>query len=36
MAPLQLISVILMLALGRGQGLTDIALGTAAINRALR
>jgi hypothetical protein len=36
MAPAQLISVILMLALGRGQGLTDLALGTAAINRPLR
>lgn len=32
-APLQLISVIVMVALGRGQGLTDIVLGTAMINR---
>ncbi len=31
--PLQLLSVALMVALGRGQGLTDLALGTAAINR---
>jgi uncharacterized RDD family membrane protein YckC len=35
-APLQLISVILMLVLGRGQGLTDMILGTAAINRPAR
>jgi uncharacterized RDD family membrane protein YckC len=33
MAPLQLISVLVMLALGRGQGLTDLILGTAMINR---
>jgi uncharacterized RDD family membrane protein YckC len=33
MAPLQLISVLIMLALGRGQGLTDMLLGTAMINR---
>lgn len=33
MAPLQLISVIVMIALGRGQGLTDLVLGTAMINR---
>jgi len=33
MAPLQLVSVILMVVLGRGQGLTDLVLGTAAINR---
>jgi uncharacterized RDD family membrane protein YckC len=32
-APLQLVSAILMVALGRGQGLTDLILGTAAINR---
>jgi len=31
--PLQLVSIGLMIALGRGQGLTDLALGTAAINR---
>ncbi|EPX85933.1 putative membrane protein/domain protein [Rubellimicrobium thermophilum DSM 16684] len=31
--PLQLLSVALMVALGRGQGLTDLLLGTAAINR---
>lgn len=33
MFPLQLISVALMVVLGRGQGLTDMILGTAAINR---
>ncbi len=33
MAPLQLISVIIMVAMGRGQGLTDLILGTAMINR---
>jgi uncharacterized RDD family membrane protein YckC len=32
-APLQLISVIVMIALRRGQGLTDLILGTAMINR---
>jgi uncharacterized RDD family membrane protein YckC len=32
-APLQLISVAMMLLTARGQGLTDIILGTAAINR---
>ena len=32
-APLQLISVLAMIALGRGQGLTDLILGTAMINR---
>lgn len=32
-APLQLISVILMAATPRGQGLTDMVLGTAALNR---
>lgn len=31
--PLQIVSIGLMIALGRGQGLTDLALGTAAINR---
>ncbi|WP_210527542.1 RDD family protein [Rubellimicrobium arenae] len=31
--PLQLISIALMIGLGRGQGLTDLLLGTAAINR---
>ena len=31
--PLQVVSVGLMAALGRGQGLTDMILGTAAINR---
>ncbi len=34
--PLQLISVGLMVVLGRGQGLTDMILGTAAINRPAR
>ena len=32
MPPLQLISVILMLVTDRGQGLTDIVLGTEAVN----
>lgn len=32
-APLQLISILLMLLTGRRQGLTDHVLGTAAINR---
>ena len=31
--PLQLVSIGLMIALGRGQGLTDLVLGTAVINR---
>ena len=31
-APLQLISIILMLVTQRGQGLTDLVLGTEAIN----
>jgi uncharacterized RDD family membrane protein YckC len=31
--PLQLASIAVMFALGRGQGLTDLVLGTAAINR---
>jgi len=35
-APLQLISVLLMVVRGRGQGLTDMILGTAAINRPAR
>jgi uncharacterized RDD family membrane protein YckC len=34
--PLQLASIAAMVALGRGQGLTDLALGTAAINRQAR
>lgn len=33
--PLQVISVALMAGLGRGQGLTDLLLGTAAIRRPL-
>ena len=33
MAPLQLVSAILMLVTGRGQGLPDMVLNTAAINR---
>lgn len=33
MAPLQLISVVLMLSTERRQGLTDLALGTVALNR---
>jgi len=32
---LQLASIAVMFALGRGQGLTDLVLGTAAINRRL-
>ena len=32
-APLQLISIVLMATSGRGQGLTDMVLGTAALNR---
>ena len=35
MAPLQLISVLLMLTTPRRQGLSDMILGTAAINRPL-
>jgi len=35
-APLQLISVLLMLVTARSQGLTDHVLGTAAIKRPLR
>ncbi len=35
-APLQLISVILMLVTPRGRGLSDLVLGTAAINRPIR
>jgi uncharacterized RDD family membrane protein YckC len=34
--PLQLASIAVMIVLGRGQGLTDLALGTAAINRPAR
>lgn len=34
--PLQLISVIMMITTARGQGLTDIVMGTAAINRGVR
>ncbi|MCX7565283.1 RDD family protein [Sulfitobacter sp. F26169L] len=33
MAPLQLVSVVLMLSTDRRQGLTDMALGTVALNR---
>ena len=33
MAPLQVVSIVCMLATERGQGLTDLALGTAALNR---
>ena len=32
-APLQLISIVLMATSARGQGLTDMMLGTAALNR---
>ena len=32
-APLQLISIVLMATSNRGQGLTDIVMGTAALNR---
>ena len=35
-APLQLVSMILMVATARGQGLSDIVLGTTAINRPAR
>ncbi|PID35069.1 MAG: hypothetical protein CR964_01675 [Rhodobacterales bacterium] len=34
MGPVQLISIVLMLTTPRGQGLHDMALGTAMINRA--
>jgi uncharacterized RDD family membrane protein YckC len=34
--PLQLISIVLMLTGARRQGLTDLVLGTAAVNRAAR
>lgn len=34
-APLQLISMIMMLVTDRGQGLTDLVLGTTAVNRTL-
>lgn len=33
MPPLQLISIVLMLSTERGQGLTDLVLGTVALNR---
>jgi uncharacterized RDD family membrane protein YckC len=33
MLPLAVLSAAVMVVLGRGQGLTDLALGTAAINR---
>jgi len=32
-APLQVVSIVLMAMLGRGQGLSDLILGTAMINR---
>jgi len=32
--PLQLVSIVLMLTSARGQGLIDLGLGCAAINRA--
>ena len=35
-APLQLISVVLMMTSNRGQGLTDYVMGTAAVNRKAR
>ena len=35
-APLQLISVVLMMTSDRGQGLTDYVMGTAALNRKAR
>jgi uncharacterized RDD family membrane protein YckC len=35
-APLQLISIVLMATSNRGQGLTDLVLGTAALNRRAR
>lgn len=35
-APLQLISIVLMATSNRGQGLTDIMMGTAALNRRAR
>ena len=34
-APLQLISVLLMVLRGQGQGLTDLILGTAMVNRRM-
>jgi len=36
MLPVQVVSAILMVALGRGQGLTDMVLGTAALNRRVQ
>jgi len=35
-APLQLISMVLMATSNRGQGLTDMVMGTAALNRKAR
>ena len=35
-APLQLISIVLMATSNRGQGLTDMVMGTAALNRRAR
>ena len=35
-APLQLISIVLMATSSRGQGLTDIVMGSAAMNRKAR
>jgi len=35
-APLQLISIVLMATSNRGQGLTDIVMGSAALNRRAR
>ena len=35
-APLQLISIVLMATSNRGQGLTDMVMGTAALNRKAR
>lgn len=35
-APLQLISIVLMATSNRGQGLSDIVLGTAALNKRAR
>ncbi|WP_299731227.1 RDD family protein [uncultured Tateyamaria sp.] len=35
-APLQLISIVLMATSNRGQGLTDVVMGTAALNRKAR
>lgn len=35
-APLQLVSIVLMATSNRGQGLTDIVMGSAALNRRAR